>query len=56
MASPSAPPTCREVLTSPDASPASRDGTPATAAIVTGTKARPMPMATIADGANTSFR
>src|SRR4051812_36217591 len=42
---PSAPPTCCDVLISPDASPASDDRTPASAAIVIGTKEKPMPTA-----------
>ncbi len=43
IARPSAPPNSREVLTSPEASPASPGSTPATAAIVAGTNERPMP-------------
>ena len=43
-ASPSEPPTWREVLTRPEASPASERATPATAAMVTGTKESPRPV------------
>ena len=49
-ASPSAPPTCCEVLIRPLARPASRSLTPATAAIVCGTKANPRPTAASSDG------
>ena len=45
IARPSAPPTCWEVLISPDARPASCGSTPATAAIVIGTNAKPSPNA-----------
>ena len=51
IARPSAPPNSREVFTRPEASPASSWSTPATAAIVTGTNARPSPIATSSDGA-----
>ena len=43
MATPSAPPICWLVLMSPEASPASRGGTPARAAIETGTNEKPSP-------------
>src|SRR5262249_18470109 len=43
-ASPIAPPTCRLVLTSPEATPASVPGTPCRAAIVTATNATPIPI------------
>ena len=43
-ASPSEPPTWREVLTRPEASPASERATPATAAMVTGTNESPRPV------------
>src|SRR6476661_1616264 len=55
MASPSAPPSRREVFTRPDASPASDDCTPDTAAIVTGTNAAPMPPAVTMPAASTSL-
>ena len=44
-ASPSAPPSRREVLSRPDATPASAAGTPWTATIVEGTSASPRPAA-----------
>ena len=50
MASPSAPPNSRAVLTSPEARPASWGATPATALIVAGTKASPIPSAVSSDG------
>ena len=50
MASPRAPPNSRAVLTRPEASPASWGATPATALIVAGTKARPIPSAVNSDG------
>ncbi len=53
-ASPSAPPTCCEVLISPDARPASSGLMPVTAAIVVGTNARPSPIAASSDGNRTS--
>ena len=43
IATPSAPPTCCDVLISPDASPASCSWTPARAAIDIGMKAKAMP-------------
>src|SRR4051794_1446458 len=42
---PSAPPTCWDVLIRPEASPASEDWTPASAAIEIGTNEKPMPTA-----------
>ena len=42
---PSAPPICCEVLSSPDASPASAGCTPASAAIEIGTNEKPSPTA-----------
>src|ERR1700758_5163984 len=42
-ASPIAPPICRLVFTSPEATPASARSTPARLAIVTGTKEKPSP-------------
>ena len=45
IARPIAPPICCEVLMSPLASPDSRSSTPATAAIVIGTKTMPAPTA-----------
>src|SRR5215207_821210 len=50
IASPSAPPTCWEVLMSPEARPASSWFVPVTAAIVTGTNAKPSPTAATSDG------
>ena len=50
IARPSAPPTCCDVLISPDARPASCGATPLTAPIVIGTKAKPSPTAAISDG------
>ena len=43
-ARPSEPPTCWEVLNSPDASPASSEFTPPVASSVIGTNVSPMPM------------
>ena len=43
-ARPSAPPTCCEVLKSPDARPASSTGMPLVAISVSGTKVRPIPI------------
>ena len=42
-ARPIAPPICRLVFTSPDATPASARSTPVRLAIVTGTKEKPIP-------------
>ena len=50
IARPSAPPTCWEVLISPEARPASCGLVPVTAAIVTGTNAKPSPNAASSDG------
>ena len=50
IARPSAPPTCCDVLISPDARPASCGSTPLTAAIVIGTNAKPSPTAASSDG------
>ena len=49
-ASPSEPPTWREVLTSPEASPASERATPATGAMVTGTNDSPRPVVVTTPG------
>ena len=46
-ATPIAPPICCDVLSSPDASPASRASTPASAAIDTGMNANAIPTPTI---------
>ena len=54
IARPSAPPICWAVLTSPDARPASCGRVPVTAAIVTGTKDRPRPIAASSEGPSTS--
>jgi hypothetical protein len=43
MATPSAVPVCKAVLLSPEASPAPSSATPASAATVAVTKARPIP-------------
>src|SRR3954469_25927559 len=51
---PSEPPNWRDVLISPDARPASSRRTPATPAIVTDTKEKPIPAAVTMDGAKTS--
>jgi hypothetical protein len=56
IARPSAPPTCWLVLISPDARPASSSLMPATAPIVTDTKAKPSPTAASIDGNRTSPR
>jgi hypothetical protein len=53
IARPSAPPTCWEVLISPEARPASCGLVPVTAAIVTGTKEKPSPNAASSDGPST---
>ena len=55
-ARPSEPPIWRDVLTSPEASPASVRRTPAVAAIVTGTNEKPIPAAHSSDGSSTSAR
>ena len=55
-ARPSAPPICWEVLMSPDASPESSGEMPLTAAIVTGTNAKPSPNAARIIGAMMSER
>ena len=49
-ASPIAPPICRLVFTSPEATPASARSTPARLAIVTGTKEKPSPVAAEHEG------
>ena len=49
-ARPSAPPICWLVLIMPEARPASCGSTPATAAIVIGTNAKPRPKALTIDG------
>ena len=54
-ASPSEPPTWREVLTSPEASPASERATPATAAMVTGTNEKPRPVVVTTPATRTSL-
>ena len=54
-ASPSEPPTCREVLTNPDASPASERATPATATMVTGTNEQPRPVVVTTPAKRTSL-
>ena len=54
IARPRAPPTCWAVFTSPDASPAWSGRIPVTAAIVTGTNAKPSPMAARMEGKSTS--
>ena len=54
-ARPRAPPICCEVLISPDASPASAGSGPVTAAMVTGTKDMPRPIAASIDGNRTSL-
>ena len=56
IARPSAPPTCCDVLISPDASPVSCGSTPDTAAIVIGTNANPSPTAATSDGNRMSPR
>ena len=56
IASPSAPPTCWAVLTSPEASPAWSGRIPVTAAIVTDTNENPRPTAASSDGPSTSPR
>jgi hypothetical protein len=53
-ARPRPPPTWRDVLTSPEARPASRPSTPAVAAIVTGTKEQPIPAAATIEAPSTS--
>ena len=50
IARPSAPPTCCDVLISPEARPVSCGSTPLTAAIVIGTNANPSPTAATSDG------
>ena len=50
-----APPICCEVLIRPEASPASRSATPASAAIETGTNANAMPTPTITYPGNRSL-
>lgn len=50
MATPIAPPSCCEVLRSPEARPASCSATPAKAAIETGMKANAVPMPTMMNG------
>lgn len=55
-ASPREPPTCRDVFTRPEASPASPPATPEVAAMVTGTNEKPMPIAASSDGRSTSRR
>ena len=55
-ASPSAPPICCDVLMSPDARPESSGEMPLTAAIVTGTNAKPRPNAARIIGAMMCLR
>ena len=55
-ARPTAPPTWREVLIRPEASPASWSGTPVVAAIVIGTNDNPSPTPTSTTGPNTWAR
>ena len=49
-ASPSEPPTCCMTLVSPDAAPACAGSTPSSPAVVSGTKARPLPSAKTSSG------
>jgi hypothetical protein len=53
-ASPTEPPIRCDVLTSPDASPASVRRTPVVAAIVAGTNEKPIPAEVSSDGPSTS--
>src|SRR5262249_25120440 len=55
-ASPSAPPTCWDVLSRPEARPYSRSWTPVSARIVIGTNAKPRPSAISNDGPSRSAR
>ena len=50
IARPSEPPICRDVFTRPEARPASSGRAPVIAAIVTGTKERPIPADVTSDG------
>jgi hypothetical protein len=54
IATPRAPPTCWEVLMSPEARPAWSGRVPVTAAIVTGTNEKPRPTAASSEGPRTS--